>query len=499
MSVRVRFAPSPTGHLHVGNVRTALFNWLFARKELGTFVLRIEDTDAERSEKRFEEQLLEDLRWLGMHWDEGVSAGGENGPYRQTERFSLYRSRVKSLIETGHAYYCFCSPEELEQRRQKLKEAGEDFHYSGKCRAIPTEEASSRVESGEQATVRLQVREGSISFQDMVFGLLETDAATIGDFILLRSDGSAQYNLACVVDDSSMGISHVIRGEGHISNTYRQILIYESLGLALPRFAHLSTILGTDGTKLSKRHGATSVSELRNAGYLPEGILNYLALLGWTPPQDGNEILSSDEIVEQFQLGNVSRSPATFDVQKLNWINRGHLKRKSADELAVLARDFLVRDQLIPKNPSPEVMDWVASMMQVILNYMDKLGDLSRASEHVFCFSPEKSLEDGEVVEILGEEGALEVIQVFAQQILKSVGGIDFETYRESVMETMKLTGLKGKKLFRPIRVAITARASGPELEQLIPVLEVGCRLELPSGVVGVKERIRVVSQRLDL
>jgi glutamyl-tRNA synthetase len=485
--------------LHVGNVRTALFNWLFARKEQGAFVLRIEDTDAERSEKRFEEQLLEDLRWLGMYWDEGVSAGGKNGPYRQTERFHLYRNRVSHLIETGQAYYCFCSSEELEERRQKLKETGEGFQYSGKCRAIPAEEAWRRVEAGERATVRLRVREGSVNFQDLVFGFLEIDAATIGDFILLRSDGSAQYNLACVVDDSDMGISHVIRGEGHISNTYRQILIYESLGLALPRFAHLSTILGPDGSKLSKRHGATSISELRNAGYLPEAVLNYLALLGWAPPQDGDEILASDEIVEQFQLENVSRSPATFDAQKLRWINRGHLKSKSADVMAVLARDYLVRDQLIPQNPSPEVMDWVASMIQVILNYLDTLGDLSRASEHVFQFTPEQSLDDREVVEIIEEEGAVEVIRVFAQQILESGGPVDFETYRESVMETMKRTGLKGKKLFRPIRIAVTARASGPELEQLIPVLEVGSRLELPARVVGVKERVQLVSRRMDL
>jgi len=459
----------------------------------------VEDTDAERSQEEFERQLIADLKWLGLNWDEGFGVGGDAGPYRQTERLELYRGRVKSLIESGNAYYCFCSSEELDARRQKLKQTGLEFQYSGKCRSIAPQEAQARVEKGEDATVRLRVREGSVAFQDLVFGSLEVNTATIGDFILLRSDGSAQYNLACVVDDSEMAISHVIRGEGHISNTYRQVLLYESLGLAVPQFAHLSTILGSDGTKLSKRHGATSVSEFRKAGYLPEGILNYLAFLGWTPPQELGEILTEEELIQHFQLSSVSRSPATFDVQKLNWINRGHLKLKSGEELAALAQEELVREHLIPEDASPQVLAWVGLLMQVLLNYLDKLGDLGRAAEHVFLFDPDESLRGEEVKEVLNGENSLKVIQTFAQQILLESDPIDFEKYRKSVLQTKELTGEKGKNLFRPIRVAVTARASGPELEQLIPVLEEGCRLELPSAVKGVKERLRLVSEQLGL
>ncbi len=499
MSVRVRFAPSPTGHLHVGNVRTALFNWLFARKQGGIFVLRVEDTDAERSQKDFEEQLLEDLRWLGLQWDEGVGKGGDLGPYRQTERFELYRRRVRELIDSGAAYFCFCSAEELEERRRRLRKTGQEFRYSGKCRSIPPEEAQNRVESGEEATVRLRVREGNVGFQDLVFGSLETKTDAIGDFILLRSDGSAQYNLACVVDDFSMRITHVIRGEGHISNTYRQILIYESLGLPLPQFAHLSTILGPDGAKLSKRHGATSVNEFRNAGYLPEGFVNYLALLGWTPPENLNEILNLPEIIEHFRLEGVTRSPAVFDVQKLNWINRGHLKLKSSQEIALLAQDWLIRDHLIPETPSPEITAWVTALIQLLLNYLDKLGDLDQASKYVFLFDPAESLRSEEVKEILSEEESLGVIRTFAQQIKATTGSVDYEKYREAVLQTMQITGQKGKKLFRPIRVAITARASGPQLEGLIPVLEEGALLELPSPVLGVKERVQLVARQLSL
>jgi len=459
----------------------------------------VEDTDAERSQAKFERQLIEDLKWLGLDWDEGFAVGGSAGPYRQTERFEIYRRRVKSLLESGSAYYCFCSSEELEARRKKLRETGLEFQYSGKCRSISPQEAQRRLEQGEDATVRLRVREGRVAFKDLVFGSLEVNAATIGDFILIRSDGSAQYNLACVVDDSEMGISHVIRGEGHISNTYRQLLLYESLGLTVPQFAHLSTILGSDGTKLSKRHGATSVSEFRKAGYLPEGILNYLAFLGWTPPQELGEILTQEALIQHFQLGSLSRNPATFDVQKLNWINRGHLRLKSGEELAVLARDQLVRGHLIPEDPSPQILGWVGSLMQVLLNYLDKLGDLGRAAEHVFLFDPEKSLKGEEVQAVLNGEKSLEVIQTFAQQVLLESDPIDFEKYRKAVLQTKELTGEKGKNLFRPIRVAVTARASGPELEQLIPVLEEGCRLELPSAVKGVKERLRIVSEQLGL
>ncbi|HEV8132347.1 MAG TPA: glutamate--tRNA ligase, partial [Acidobacteriota bacterium] len=256
--IRVRFAPSPTGFLHVGNVRTALYNWLFARRNQGTFILRIEDTDAERSAREYENQLIGDLRWLQLDWEEGPDQGGPSGPYRQTERFDLYQRTAQKLLDEQKAYYCFCTPEELEKEREMQLAGGGQPRYSGKCRNIDPEEAQGRRHKGEPAAVRLKVRSGRVGFQDLVFDHIDVDCAVIGDPILLRSNGSPNYNFAVVVDDALMKISHVIRGDGHLSNTHRQILIYEALGWEIPKFAHLSTILGSDGAKLSKRHGATS-------------------------------------------------------------------------------------------------------------------------------------------------------------------------------------------------------------------------------------------------
>ncbi len=495
MPVRVRFAPSPTGHLHVGNVRTALYNWLFARQRGGTFILRIEDTDAERSERRFEEQLMDDLRWLGLDWDEGVEAGGEYGPYRQTERFGLYQQHADRLLEEGKAYFCFCSVEELERERERQLSLQQQPHYSGKCRAVPPAEARRRVEAGEEATLRLLVRDGTVGFDDLVFGRVEVDCSVIGDFILLRSDRSAQYNFACVIDDAGMQITHVIRGEGHISNTHRQVLLYEALGLPLPVFAHLSTILGSDGSKLSKRHGATSIDEFRRQGYLPTALVNYLALLGWAP-QEGAEILPVPDLVRSFDLERVNRSPATFDIEKLNWVNRSHLKQVPPDRLANLAVPFLRECGLLPDDPSPEVIAWTGDVAGCVLNHLEKLDQLPQEAAIVFSFSPEEDLQRPEVQEALGEPGARQVIAAFAR-LVAGASPLDYEAYKQIVMTVKQETGQKGKNLFHPIRVAITGRSSGPELDKLIPVLERGCKLALPVRVLGVRERVQRVQELL--
>ena len=311
--MRLRFAPSPTGLLHVGNARTALFNWLMARGAAGTFVLRVEDTDVERSTRQSEAGIIEDLRWLGLDWDEGPDVGGSRGPYRQSERLALYRSYADRLIRSGTAYYCFCSAESLEAERAAAIAANRAPKYPGTCRQIASSAAGARVGAGERAAVRFRVSgERDVVFADLVRGEVRVHTSIIGDPVLLRSDGTPAYNFAVVIDDALMGITHVVRGEDHVSNTPRQLLLYEALGLEPPAFAHVSLVLGPDHTPLSKRHGATSVAEFRARGYLPEALVNYLALIGWSPGGD-EELLPIGELARRFSVADVGRSAGVID------------------------------------------------------------------------------------------------------------------------------------------------------------------------------------------
>src|ERR671913_1809691 len=346
--MRVRFAPSPSGQLHVGNARTALFNWLLARGKDGTFILRIEDTDSERSSRESETSILEDLRWLGLEWDEGPDVGGLHGPYRQSERLHLYASYANELIAGGHAYLCFCPPARLESERKEDLAAGRPPRYRGTCRALPAEESRARVDAGEKPVVRFKVPERTeVSFEDLVRGDVTFNTEVIGDPVLLRSDGRPAYNFAVVIDDALMEITHVIRGEDHISNTPRQILLYEAFGYTPPLFAHLSLVMGPDHAPLSKRHGATSVKEFRDKGYLPEALVNYLALIGWSPGQN-EELLPADELARRFRLENVAHSAGVFDEDKLAWVNRHYLKLCTPDRLAALAEPHLrARGQIV--------------------------------------------------------------------------------------------------------------------------------------------------------
>lgn len=496
MSVRVRFAPSPTGLLHVGNVRTALYNWLFARQKEGVFILRVEDTDVARSEQRFENQLLKDLQWLGLNWDEGLQTGGAYGPYRQTERFDLYRKKAAELLEKREAYYCFCSAEALQEERRRQLEAGGQPRYSGKCRSLDPHRSAERVGNGEPATVRLKVRSGKVGFDDLVFGRVEVDCNVIGDFILTRSDGSAQYNFAVVVDDLSMDISHVVRGEGHLSNTHRQLLVYEALHEHPPMFAHLSTILGKDGAKLSKRHGAASIDEFRRRGYLPEALLNYLALLGWAPQEDGREILALPELISEFDLTRVNRHPAVFDVEKLEWVNRSHLRRQPPRRLAELALPFLQEQGWVGPSPTEEVMAWLEGVVDALIGYLNKMEDIVEAARIIFRFDAAADLKQPETAEALSHEGAAEVICAF-NDALAELDEVTLEAYKDAVKQVKSATGQKGKNLFHPIRVAITSRSSGPELDKLTPILERGSQLDLPTPVVGVRRRVESVAEQL--
>lgn len=493
--VRVRFAPSPTGYLHVGNVRTALYNWLFARRNQGVFILRIEDTDAERSAREYEDQLMADLRWLGLNWDEGPDKGSAHGPYRQTERFDLYQKYARQLLEEQRAYYCFCTPEELEKERQMQLASGGQPHYSGKCRNIGPEESQKRKAAGEPAAIRLKVREGRVGFQDLVFERIEVDCAIIGDPILLRSDGSANYNFAVVVDDTMMKISHVIRGEGHLSNTHRQILIYESFGWEPPQFAHLSTILGSDGAKLSKRHGATSIAEFREQGYLPEALDNYLALLGWSPPQEGQEVLSLQEMMQQFSFDRVSKSPAIFDPQKLNWVNRSHLKLRPLGQLVDLTRPFLVKAGRIPEKRNPDLDRFIEMILDATLSHLDRLQQVAHESRLIFEFPVGNLTRGTDIAQSLTAE-AVAVIQSFYKHV-ENIEDLDRDLYKKIANIVKMETGQKGKNLFHPIRVALTAEHSGPELEKLIPILELGKKLDLPVPVLGCKERVKLALERI--
>ncbi|MCX6551574.1 MAG: glutamate--tRNA ligase [Acidobacteria bacterium] len=361
--MRLRFAPSPTGLLHVGNARTALFNWLLAQGSGGTFVLRIEDTDVERSTRESERGILEDLRWLGLNWDEGPDVGGAHGPYRQSERLDLYRSYATELIEHGHAYYCFCSVEDLEADRRAALESGRPPKYAGRCRDLPIDRARQRIADGETAVVRFRVPDArEVVFHDVVRGVVQFSTDVIGDPVLVRSDGNPAYNFAVVIDDALMEITHVIRGEDHISNTPRQVLLYEAMGFQPPAFAHLAMVLGPDHTPLSKRHGATSVAEFRTRGYLPEALVNYLALLGWSPG-GGDELLPAAELSRRFSLDHVGHSAAVFDIEKLAWVNRHYLRIAEPDRIVDLAMTHFVKAGYV-EEPTPQARAagrWIAS------------------------------------------------------------------------------------------------------------------------------------------
>ncbi len=495
-SVRVRFAPSPTGLLHVGNARTALFNRLWASHHGGTFIIRIEDTDAERSRPEYENQLLDDLRWLGLEWDEGIERGGEYGPYRQSDRYEIYRQYAQRLLDGNKAFRCFCSDEELDQVRRAQLARNETPRYSGKCRDLNRADMEARYASGVASTVRLRVRSGIAGFHDLVFGRIDVDTAQISDPIILRSDRSPTYNFSCVVDDILMKISHVIRGEGHLSNTHRQILIYESLGAAIPQFAHLSTILGPDGQKLSKRHGATSLEEFRRQGYLPEALINYLALLGWSPPDDVQEIIPLHELIRHFDLSRVQKSPAIFDNSKLNWMNRSYIIKTPGDSLIEKSKKHFIDAGLIPAELDLPTRSWLAQVLDLVKTRVDHLDQLPAATDIIYGFDPNTPPIDNEAREFLRNPDGQAVAREF-MRLVNEIEILTVEAYREIVAQVKTITLQKGRHLFHPIRIALTGCGSGPELEKLIPLYENGSRLHLPRRVMSCRERLGAVLSSL--
>ncbi len=488
--VRVRFAPSPTGHLHVGNARTALFNWLFARQAGGVMVLRIEDTDVERSEARFETQLLEDLKWMGIDWDEGPDVGGEYAPYRQSDRIAVYREHAERLVSEGKAYYCFCSQDELERDREEKLKAQLPPIYSGKCRAMDPAEAQQRRDNGEAAAIRLRIPEHPIRFHDIVHGEVEFSNEVVSDPIILRSTGIPVYNYVVVVDDALMKITHVIRGDDHLSNTPKQVALYEALGWPVPEFAHLSTILGADRERLSKRHGATSIANFRDMGVLPEALINYLALLGWAPSGGTREIFSPDELKHEFTLARVTPSPAIFDMEKLYWLNRHYIKQSPPERIEKLAEPFFVRAGLLPENPSERTRAWFAKVVALLAPSVDKLEQLPERAALIFHYDPAAAVSSPDNAEVMGAPKTTEVLAAFIQQVQADTSPMTPERFKSIMNEVKAKSGAKGKDLFHPVRVALTGSHSGPEFDKLIPILEEGSKLNLPQPVMSVDERL---------
>jgi glutamyl-tRNA synthetase/nondiscriminating glutamyl-tRNA synthetase len=502
----VRFAPSPTGHLHVGNARTALFNWLFARQKNGTMILRIEDTDLDRSEARFEDQLIADLKWLGLDWDEGPDVGGSYGPYRQSDRLEIYRAHAERLLSEHKAYLCFCTEEDLQKERDRATAEHRQPIYSGKCRAIDPAEAQRRRVNGEPCAVRLRIPEHPIRFHDIVHGEVEFSNEVVSDPIILRSSGMPVYNYVVVIDDALMKITHVIRGDDHLSNTPKQVALYEALGWSVPEFAHLSTILGADRERLSKRHGATSIANFREMGVLPEALVNYLALLGWAPSGGTREIFSAKELIKEFSLSRVTPSPAIFDMEKLYWLNRQYIKESLPERIEELALPYFSRAvgaeftqqnsaQPTMQNPWPtEVVVWFGNITRLLAPSVDRLDQLPERASLVFHYDAKAALSLPDNAEVLHWPQTDAVLARFTFKILEDEsareGKLTPEQFKKIVNEVKAETGAKGKELFHPIRIVVTGSHSGPEFDKLVPILEEGSRLSLPKHVLSVHERV---------
>ena len=461
--VRVRFAPAPTGLLHIGNSRTALFNFLFAKRHQGTFVLRIEDTDVERSTEPSIDRIVEDLQWLGISWEEGPDREGPLGPYRQSQRISIYREFADRLSQEGKSYKCFCSEERLEKLRKEQLSKGKMPRYDERCRSLSAAEITGMESSGLHPVIRFHVGRGSILFEDLIHGKMNFDSAGIGDFIIVRSDGMAAYNFACVVDDHLMDITHVIRGEDHLSNTPRQILLYQALSWQPPIFAHHPLILGPDRSPLSKRHGATAVSQYREEGFLPEAIENYLVLLGWTPPS-GQETLSLEKMVEEFSIQDVSRSAPVYNRKKLEWLNSAYIRAKDEGQLSKLLIPYLQKSGIRIDQTNPQ---WLNQILELL---KENLVVLSQVEQYLGIFFDEKFFFEDGAKAILQDPRNRETLGSVLS-FLEDSSDIRSEEQDPLLSQLEKKTGRKGKDLYAPLRAAVTGKTKGPELVKTLPLL----------------------------
>jgi len=461
--VRVRFAPAPTGLLHIGNARTALFNHLFAKHHHGIFILRIEDTDVERSTDISIDRIVEDLQWLGISWEEGPGREGPLGPYRQSQRLSIYREFADRLSQEGKSYKCFCSEERLEKLRKEQLSKGKMPRYDGRCRSLSAAEIADIESSGLHPVIRFHVERGPILFEDLIHGKMNFDSAGIGDFIIVRSDGMAAYNFACVVDDHSMNITHVIRGEDHLSNTPRQILLYQALAWQPPIFAHHPLILGPDRSPLSKRHGATAVSQYREEGFLPEALENYLVLLGWTPPS-GQETLSLGRMIEEFSLQDVSKSAPVYSRKKLEWLNTYYIRAKEEGQLSKLLIPYLQKSGIRIDQTNPQWLDQISGILK------DNLVVLSQVEQYLGIFFDEKFFFEDGAKTVLQDPRNRETLGSVLR-FLEDSTDIRSDEQEPLLSQFEKKTGRKGKDLYAPLRAAITGKTRGPELVKTLPLL----------------------------
>ncbi len=457
-------------------------------------VLRIEDTDVDRSEARFEEQLIGDLKWLGLDWNEGPDVGGSFGPYRQSDRLAIYRAHAERLVNERKAYLCFCTEEELQRERERATAEHRQPIYSGKCRGIDSAEALRLRSGGAACAIRLRIPEHPIRFHDIVHGSVEFSNEVVSDPIILRSSGMPVYNYVVVIDDALMKITHVIRGDDHLSNTPKQVALYEALGWPVPDFAHLSTILGADRERLSKRHGATSIANFRDMGVLPEALVNYLALLGWAPTGGTREIFSREELVKEFSLERVTPSPAVFDMEKLYWLNRHYIKQQPVERLATVARLYFANAGLLQEPVDSATKTWFDQVLALLAPSVDRLDQLPERANLIFHYAANAALTSPDNAEVLAWPHTDEVLTRFTVKILEDEsareGNLTPEEFKKIVNEVKAETGTKGKELFHPIRIVVTGSHSGPEFDKLIPILEEGSHLPLPKHVLNVCERV---------
>ncbi len=460
--VRTRFAPSPTGHLHIGNARTAIMNWIFTKHSGGKFILRIEDTDVERSTQASEESIIEDLKWLGLDWDEGPVVKGDYGPYHQSKRLELYRKFAQELLDKAKAYECFCTAEELKTRREQRVKAGKSAVYDRRCRNLTPDQKEKLKNQGRKPSLRFYVDQDIIAFKDIIKGIIDFREEEFGDFILLRSDGMPMYNFSCVVDDHLMKITHIIRGDDHVSNTPRQILIYQALGWKPPEFAHIPMIMGKDRTRLSKRHGATSVSQFKEQGYVPESLINFLSRLSWSS-ESGDEILSKERLIKEFDFKRISQSPAVFDKEKLDWMNGVYIRKMSTDEFYQAVSPFFQKSEYADR--SPEVLKRVASVLQ------EKVEKLSQVVEKAKIFFQNEIVPENEKTKkVLETTEAQKVISELLTGFQKT-DHFNGQVFLELMKKVQKNTGVKGKDLWMPVRVALTGQLHGPNLTDVVEIM----------------------------
>lgn len=471
-NVRVRFAPSPTGYLHIGGLRTALYNYLFAKKNGGQFILRIEDTDQTRFVEGAIENLINSLHWAGIDYDEGVivddnghvSQKGDRGPYIQSQRLEIYKKYVDELIEKGYAYYCFCNKERLDDLREMQRAEGKIPKYDGLCRGVSLEDAKKRIAAGEEYVVRLKMpKNKNLEFDDLVRGHISINSDDVDDQVLLKSDGYPTYHLAVVVDDHLMGITHIVRGEEWISSTPKHVYLYEAFGWDKPTFVHLPTVLNDQRKKLSKREGDVSVEDFKKSGYLPQGLVNYLALVGWSPA-DNREIFSLKEMEEVFDFDRVSNAGGIFDRHKLDWVNAHYMKELSGEEIYDLAKPYILEAGLMDEDYYKKHKDWIIFLLQTIQDSVSNLKEIPAAISFAFEDAPDLGEEEKE---ILQGETVPQLLQALEDKV-SSIEDFTFEEAKGLMKAIQKETGIKGKNLYMPTRIVLTGVQHGPELANIL-------------------------------